>query len=69
MQKTATNLTGCAGKSVAQGARTEKSCWEKLKSLGQKQEENQAVPVNSSQRSVKPCFLLPWNSFFPAPGT
>lgn len=57
---------GCAGKSVAQGARTEKSCWEKLKPLGQKQEENQAVPVNSSQHSRKPCFLLPWDSFFPA---
>lgn len=27
-------------------ARTEKSCWEKLKPLGQKQEENQAVPVS-----------------------
>lgn len=52
-QKTATNLTGCAGKSVAQSARTEKSCWEKLKPLGQKQEENQAVPVNSSQHSGK----------------
>lgn len=65
-QRTATSLIGCAGKSVAQGARTEKSCWEKLKPLGQKQKKNQAVPVNSSQHSGKPCFLLPWNSFFPA---
>lgn len=51
---------------MAQGTRTEKSCWEKLKPLGQKQKENQAVPVSSSQHSGKPRFILPWNSFFPA---
>lgn len=50
---------------MAQGARTEKSFWEKLKPLGQKEEKNQTVPVNS-QHSGKPHFLLPWNSFFPA---